>query len=825
MTFDRFTQRAGKALNLALQSAAELGHSYIGTEHLLLGLLRAQDGVAAQVLRGKDITVEKAVRVVADNIGVGSPSAVTPQDMTPRVKKILETSYYEARNLQNNYVGTEHILLALLREQGCKADEILEELGVSVSSLYDELVMELSESTGGAGQPDYGAAGGGRPAHSGGKDGALGQYGRDLTELARAGEIDPVIGREKEISRIIQILSRRTKNNPCLIGEPGVGKTAVAEGLAIRIVEGNVPETLKDKRVVALDLGSMIAGAKYRGEFEDRLKNVMAEIAKAKNVILFIDELHTIVGAGAAEGAVDAANILKPPLSRGEIQVIGATTLDEYRKHIEKDAALERRFQPVTVGEPTEEESVEILKGLRDRYEAHHKVKITDSALEAAVKLSARYITDRFLPDKAIDLMDEAASKERLKTLTPPPALKEMEDKLVSLAAEKEEAIQNQEFERAATLRDQEKELKQQVESAKKDWQSKDTSASKIVDETSIAGVISEWTGIPLNKLAETESERLLHMEDILHERVVGQDDAVTAVAKAIRRGRVGLKDPRRPVGSFLFLGPTGVGKTELSKALAEAMFGSENALIRIDMSEYMEKHTVSRLIGSPPGYVGYDDAGQLTEKVRRKPYSIVLFDEVEKAHPDVFNILLQILDDGMLTDSHGKKVDFKNTVIIMTSNIGAQTIAAKGQTLGFGDKTDSFEKTQDSIKSNIMGELRRMFRPELLNRIDDIIVFKQLTESDIEQITRLMLKSVTQRMRDMEIEVSFTDEAVKHLAKTGYDVTYGARPLKRAIQSQVEDKLAEQFLDGSLKGAKALTVGFDGGKLTFEPQAQQPQA
>ena len=816
MIFNRFTDRAAAALQLSLQSAAEMGHTYIGTEHLLLGLLREQSSFAANFLAEQGVTLQDVTQAVADQVGVGSPTRLSASDMTPRIKKVLQSSYSEARALGCDYVGTEHLLLALLREEDSMACQILSSLELNPSDMAKDIELSLS----GEGEipeegtaPEEGAAQGGRKK---GKS-VLDQYGRDLTELARSGKLDPVIGRDTEIARVIQILSRRTKNNPCLIGEPGVGKTAVAEGLALRIASGDVPENLANKEVFALDLASMVAGAKYRGEFEERLKKAMEEIRKRKNILLFIDEIHTIVGAGSAEGSIDAANILKPALSRGEIQIIGATTLTEYRKYIEKDAALERRFQPVTVGEPTEEESIAILTGLRDRYEAHHKVKILDEAIAAAVKLSARYISDRYLPDKAIDLMDEAASRVRLAALTPAPALKEKQEALQKLLAEKDEAIRAQEFERAARLRDGEKTLKEEIEAMQKE-QHTGSSAEKTVDEASIAAVISQWTGIPLEKLTETESQRLQNLEKVLHERVIGQDEAVRAVARAIRRGRVGLKDPKRPVGSFLFLGPTGVGKTELSKALAEAMFGSERSLIRIDMSEYMEKHTVSRMVGSPPGYVGYDDAGQLTEQVRRNPYSVILFDEIEKAHPDVFNILLQILDDGILTDSHGKRVDFKNTIIIMTSNIGAKEITSKTASLGFSDaKTDAFEQTQEQIREKVMAQLKMAFRPEFLNRIDDILVFHQLGSDEITQIARLMLNTVAKRIRESsEITLTVTDAAVAHLARAGYDPVYGARPLRRTIVAQVEDALAERILDGKTAPGSTVTVDEKDGELIF---------
>ncbi|MBQ2272830.1 MAG: ATP-dependent Clp protease ATP-binding subunit, partial [Clostridia bacterium] len=711
---NNFSQKATMALNYALEAARELGHSYIGTEHLLLGLTQTEDSVAQKALSDAGITVEGLVSRIAESIGTGRPSMVSGQDMTPRMKKILEQSYAEARQLGHNIIGTEHLLLALLRESDCKAVELLNEEGADVKSLASRIPELLGMAAGSAPKKD--------PVKKGsGKTPELDKFGVDLTEQARERKIDPVIGRSEEIARVIQVLSRRSKNNPCLIGEPGVGKTAIAEGLAQRIVDGSVPEMLKDKRVVTVDIASMIAGSKYRGDFEERLKNVIEEVKKSGNVILFIDELHVLVGAGSAEGAMDAANILKPSLARGELQVIGATTLNEYHKNIEKDAALERRFQPIVVAEPSVEDAIDILKGLRDKYEAHHKVRITDDAIEAAVKLSKRYIQDRFLPDKAIDLMDEAASKLRISNLTSPPDLKEKEQVIARLGAEKEDAVKNQNFEEAARIRDEEKAKKAELEELRRQWSEQAANRELTVGAEEIQEVISQSTGIPVRKLISEEGQRLLNMENILHQRVVGQDSAVLAVSRAIRRGRVGLKDPKRPIGSFLFLGPTGVGKTELSKALAEVMFGDENDMIRIDMSEYMEKHTVSRLIGSPPGYVGYDEGGQLTEKVRRKPYAVILFDEIEKAHPDVFNVMLQVLDDGQLTDGQGRTVDFKNTVIIMTSNVGARNISEKKKQLGFAPAQEEFDRTQESIRESVMGELRQTFRPEFLNRIDDI--------------------------------------------------------------------------------------------------------
>lgn len=801
--YQRFTEKAERAIAFSQQSAVELGHNYVGTEHILLGLVKEGTGVAARVLQVQGITEEKILREIDELIGRGETAGETPVGFTPRTKRVLELAFKEARRMGQGYIGTEHLLLGIMKEGESVAVRIMMDLGVDPQKLLNELVKILNEETPGSnGSPKGSSSNSSTPT--------LNQFGRDLTDMARDGKIDPVIGRDKEIERVIQILSRRTKNNPCLIGEPGVGKTAIAEGLAQKIVEGNIPEILSDKRVVTLDLSSMVAGAKYRGEFEDRLKKAMEEIRKAGNVILFIDELHTIVGAGAAEGAIDASNILKPSLARGEIQVIGATTLNEYRKHIEKDAALERRFQPITVGEPSKEEAVEILKGVRDKYEAHHRVKITDDALEAAVKLSDRYITDRFLPDKAIDLVDEAASRIRLKTFTAPPDIKEMEERVEKLSKEKEDSIRCQEFEKAARIRDEEQKLKNELEKVKDQWHQKNQTKTDTVTADEIADIVASWTGIPVKKLAEEESERLLKMEDTLHNRVIGQEEAVKSISRAIRRGRVGLKDPKRPVGSFIFLGPTGVGKTELCKALAEAMFGDEKSLIRVDMSEFMEKHSVSKLVGSPPGYVGYDEGGQLTEKVRRRPYSVLLFDEIEKAHPDIFNILLQILEDGRLTDSQGRVVDFRNTIIIMTSNVGARTIT-EPKRLGFSVAKDESAKNYEDMKSNVMGELKKMFRPEFLNRIDDIIVFHPLTEENIREIVRLMTDVLVKRLKANEIDLEISEDVLAHLAKKGYDPIFGARPLRRAIQSMVEDKLAEEMLEGKVKAGDSIRITLDG--------------
>lgn len=812
--FKGFTEKANKALNLAIESAEEMRHNYVGTEHILYGLVKEGSGVAATALNECGVT-EDALREKLESInGTMSLVELTPDDFTPRTKRVLRAAVIISSKTGYTYVGTEHLLLAILSESDSYAVAFLEELGVSV----ERLAQAVSKGMQGGADDGFGGFENESAPNGSQKGGsALDKFGRDLTQAAKNGEIDPVIGREKEIQRVIQILSRRTKNNPVLIGEPGVGKTAVAEGLALEIAKGNVPEILKDKRVVSLDLTGMVAGAKYRGDFEERIKAAIDEVKKSKNTILFIDELHTIVGAGAAEGSADAANILKPSLARGDFQVIGATTLNEYRKYIEKDAALERRFQPVKVGEPTPEQAVQILKGLRDSYEAHHKVKITDEAINAAVTLSSRYIADRYLPDKAIDLIDEGASKVRLASLTSPDNVKELEDEIADYEKEKASAINEQDFERAARLRDEQKELQTKLDDAKKKWQEQQKGNSGEVTAEDIAKIVSEWTGIPVVQLTKEESERLLNMENVLHERVIGQSKAVTAIAKAIRRGRVGLKDPKRPVGSFIFLGPTGVGKTELCKALAEAMFGDENAMLRLDMSEYMEKHTVSKLIGSPPGYVGFEEGGQLTEKVRRKPYSVVLFDEIEKAHPDVFNMLLQILEDGRLTDSQGRTVDFKNTIIIMTSNVGARLITEKQSSLGFNSENENAEESEKKdIKELVTGELRKVFRPEFLNRVDDIIVFNKLNKDEIKQIAVKMLKTLENRLDKMNIKISFTDNAISEIADKGFDENYGARPLRRAIQNEIEDPLSEQMLEGKVKDGAVVTCDFSDGQFTF---------
>lgn len=807
--FTGFTEKANKSLNAAVKAAEDLGHTYIGSEHILLGLLSDTSTVAGAVLAAHNITYADIEDELKRSIGVGVPTELQPDDFTPRSKNILETSVAFARQMGQQLVGTEHVLLAIAREGSCSATLLLSRAGVSMQDIVNDVSKALMGGTANAGTDNK----------DGGKENEsmLSQFGRDLTKLAKDGKIDPVIGRQKEIERVIQILSRRTKNNPCLIGEPGVGKTAIAEGLALKIVSGEVPELLKDKKIYSLDLTGMVAGTKYRGDFEERIKKVIDEVKNAKDVILFIDEVHTLIGAGSAEGAADAANILKPSLARGELQIIGATTIEEYRKHIEKDAALERRFQPVMVDEPSQEEAIEILKGIKDKYEAHHKVKITDEAIESAVKLSTRYIGDRYLPDKAIDLIDEAASRVRLRSYTAPSDLKELEDKKKSVEAEKLSAVNAQEFERAAALRDEERKLDKEIKDKKENWHDMAGKSHDEVTPADIADIVSSWTGVPVTQLSTEESDRLLHMEDELHRRIVGQDEAVEAVSRAIRRGRVGLKDPKKPIGSFIFLGPTGVGKTELCKALAAAMFGDENAMIRLDMSEYMEKHTVSRLIGSPPGYVGYDEGGQLTEKVRRKPYSVVLFDEIEKAHPDVFNMLLQILDDGVLTDGQGRRVDFKNCIIIMTSNVGAKLISQKQKAFGFAAGAKELEQNEKEIKDAVMGELRNTFRPEFLNRVDDIIVFQRLTKENIKEIASRLLAVLQKRVEDMGIEVTFSDEAVSKVADAGFDDVYGARPLKRAIQSRIEDALSEEMLKGNVKKGGKYICNVKDDKFVFD--------
>ncbi|MBQ3330636.1 MAG: ATP-dependent Clp protease ATP-binding subunit [Ruminococcus sp.] len=806
-TFKGFTEKANKALNLAIESAQDLGCDYIGSEHILLGLCREESGVAYTALRDAGVTAEKLENLMQSENRIVS---LNPNDFTPRTKRVMQTAMMYSARTGSGYVGTEHLLIALLSDRDSYAIRYLSELGVMPQMIADRMSANLESEDAGSITPNRSANA--QSASSESK--TLDSFSRDLTQAAKNGEIDPVIGRDEEIKRIVQILSRRTKNNPCLIGEPGVGKTAIAEGLALKIANGEVPEHLRDKRIVALDLTGMIAGTKYRGEFEDRIKNAIDEVKKSKNIILFIDELHTIIGAGSAEGSADAANILKPSLARGDFQVIGATTLEEYRKYIEKDAALERRFQPVTVGEPSEEDAIAILKGLRDRYEAHHKVKISDEAIEAAVKLSSRYIADRFLPDKAIDLVDEAASKVRLNALTYPNEIKELEAELEKLESEKTAAINEQDFERAAQLRDEQKNVTERLEKAKNGWEKSNMEASHEVTAEDIAAIVSAWTNIPVVELTREESDRLLNMEKILHERVIGQDEAVSAVARAIRRGRVGIKDPKRPTGSFIVLGPTGVGKTELCKALAQAMFGDENAMLRLDMSEYMEKHTVSRLVGSPPGYVGYDEGGQLTEAVRRKPYSVVLFDEIEKAHPDVFNMLLQILEDGRLTDSQGRTVDFKNTIIIMTSNVGARRLTERHTALGFdGDGEDN---DTVNVRELVLGELKQVFRPEFLNRVDDIIVFNKLTKPEIEEIARLMLNTLQKRLSDLGVTITFTDKAVEKIADEGFDDTYGARPLRRAIVTNIEDKLSEKMLEADFDSTKPIVCDYDGEQFTF---------
>ena len=802
-----FTKKAQNALNRALYIASEMGHNCVGSEHLLLGLLGEKDGIASRVLEESGVTYDRTKQVLESAVGVGAQSALTAADITPRTKRIIENSASIAVGLGHGYIGTEHLLLALVDEDECFAMKLITEQGSTAGEIRRQTMACLGNTSSREGN------GPAQKSDEGLKDSpTLTQYGRNLCKMAKEGKIDPIIGRDTETARVIQILSRRTKNNPCLIGEPGVGKTAVVEGLAQKIVDRQVPDTLRDKVIVTLDISAMVAGAKYRGEFEERMKNVMEEVRKNPRVILFIDEIHTIIGAGGAEGAVDAANIIKPSLARGEMQVIGATTIDEYRKHIEKDAALERRFQSVTVGEPTPDEAEQILFGLRDKYEAHHKLKISDEAIKSAVALSVRYISDRYLPDKAIDLIDEAASKKRIASYTPPSDVRELESKLKAVTAEKEEAILGEDYEGAAKLRDEEKRLSDELNEKKTGIK---PGESLVITEDDIADIVTAWTHIPVKKLADEEGERLLHLEDILKARVIGQDEAVEAVARAIRRGRMGLKDPKRPTGSFIFLGPTGVGKTELSKVLAGTMFGSEDAMIRVDMSEYMEKHSVSKMIGSPPGYVGYDEGGQLTEKIRRQPYSVVLFDEIEKAHPDVFNILLQILEDGILTDAQGRRVDFRNTIIIMTSNVGASGIT-EPKTLGFTDIVNAAEE-KNKMRATVTESLKRTFKPEFLNRVDETIIFSKLTDENIRAIARIMLGEVEKRIEKLGITVKFDDEVVASLAKEGFDPVYGARPLRRAIVRRVEDSFSEAMLRGEIKSGDTVTARLDGEKIVYE--------
>lgn len=803
MMFNRFTQRAQKVLQLAQEEAIRWKHESIGTEHILLGLIREGGGIAAKALEAIDISPQMIESGIEELVGKGTENVGPIVHYTPRAKKVIELSVDESRKLGHSYIGTEHILLALIREGEGVAARVLANTGVSLNKARQQVLLLL-------GNNDSNAPGNQAQSQAASTP-TLDSLARDLTAVAREGALDPVIGRSKEITRVVEVLSRRTKNNPVLIGEPGVGKTAIAEGLAQQIVNNEVPETLRDKRVMTLDMGTVVAGTKYRGEFEDRLKKVMDEIRQAGNIILFIDELHTLIGAGGAEGAIDASNILKPSLARGELQCIGATTLDEYRKYIEKDAALERRFQPIQVDEPTIEETIQIIKGLRDRYEAHHRVKITDEAVDAAAKLSDRYISDRFLPDKAIDLIDEAGSKVRLRSFTIPPSLKELENKLENVRSEKNAAVQSQEFEKAAALRDTEQKIKEELEQTKKAWKEKQGKEEAEVTVDDIAMVVSMWTGIPVSKIAQEESAKLLNLEEELHKRVVGQGEAVEAISRAIRRARAGLKDPKRPIGSFIFLGPTGVGKTELARALAEVMFGDEDAMIRIDMSEYMEKHATSRLVGAPPGYVGFDEGGQLTEKVRRKPYSVVLLDEIEKAHPDVFNILLQVLDDGRLTDSKGRTVDFRNTVVIMTSNVGADALKYQ-KNLGFslGDTNSKYK----DMKSTMLDELKKAFRPEFLNRIDEMIVFHSLEKDHLKEIVSFMANALTKRLKEQDIELELTEAALEKIAKEGYDPQYGARPIRRALQKHVEDRLSEELLKGNVLTGQLVVFDYKDGEF-----------
>jgi ATP-dependent Clp protease ATP-binding subunit ClpC len=812
--FEKFTENAKTAVNMAREVAYRLAHNYIGTEHLLIGLLEV-DGVASKVMKENGVEVEKVLelvnQIIAPNNGI---AMIDAGSFTPRAKRILDQSYKEAGKLKAQMVGTEHILIALIKETDCIAVRLLNTLGVNIQKLYIDILtasgIEVSVA-----KNEYSTGKGKNKGKSSGTP-TLDQYSRDLTEYAREGKLDPVIGREEEIQRVVQILSRRTKNNPCLVGEPGVGKTAIAEGLALKIIEGNIPDIIKEKRVVTLDLSGMVAGSKYRGEFEERIKKVINEVMNDKNVLLFIDEIHTIIGAGGAEGAIDASNILKPSLSRGELQIIGATTIQEYSKYIEKDAALERRFQPVVIEEPSEEEAVQILLGLREKYEVHHKVRITDEAVEAAVKFSGRYINDRYLPDKAIDLMDEAASKVRLSAFTSSPKIKELEKEIKQLDTDKENAIKQEAYEKAGEIKKQQETIQEEIEKTRRQDEQKKQVNQLIVTEAEIADIISSWKKIPVKKLAEEETERLNNLENILHQRVVGQEEAVSAVSKAIRRGRVGLKDPNRPIGSFLFLGPTGVGKTELSKALAEAMFSSDNSIIRVDMSEYMEKHSISKLIGSPPGYVGYDEGGQLSEKVRRNPYSVILFDEIEKAHPDVFNILLQVLDDGHITDSQGRKVSFKNSIIIMTSNAGAKNIVSPKH-LGFSAVNDDKEDYK-RMRQGVMDEVKRIFKPEFINRIDEIIVFHSLTKENIKNIVSIMASIIVKRVKaQMNISIGINDKVIEHLAEVGFDPKFGARPLRRSIQTNIEDKMAEEILAGNIKEGDSVNIEYNDNEIVIK--------
>ena len=809
----KFTQMAANALQYAGEIAQQLNHNYIGTEHLLAGLLQEREGLACQVLNDNGVTEEAIMNMISQLMATGAMQVQDPARYTPRCRKVIDRSSHEAENFKSNAIGTEHLLIAIIHERDCVAAQLLSSLGVSLQKIYQDILVGIGMDVQDA-KVDKNTRN--RHAHGRSQEKLLiDQYSRDLTEYAAEGKLDPVIGRDDEISRVIQILSRRTKNNPCLIGEPGVGKTAIAEGLAEKIVAGDVPDTVRDKRLLTLDIAGMVAGSKYRGEFEERIKKVISEVVEDGNILLFIDEIHTIIGAGGAEGAIDASSILKPSLARGELQIIGATTIDEYRKHIEKDAALERRFQPVMVEEPSEEEAEEILSGLRHVYEEHHNVKITDDAVHAAVHLSVRYINDRFLPDKAIDLIDEAASKVRINAYTASPEIRRLTDEVAQLEVRKEDAIAGEAYELASSIKKQQEQLNEQIARLNHDMEERRSGTQLVVDTDQVADVVANWTGIPVRKLEQEETERLRSMEKLLHERVVGQTEAVSAVAKAIRRGRVGLKDPKRPIGSFLFLGPTGVGKTELCKALAEVMFGTEDSMIRVDMSEYMEKHSVSKLIGSPPGYVGYEEGGQLSEKIRRHPYSVLLFDEIEKAHPDVFNILLQVLDDGHITDSQGRKVDFKNTIIIMTSNAGAADIASRHR-LGFS-AGDTSAADYGQMKSMVMEEVRRIFKPEFLNRIDDIIVFHQLTKSDVKEIADIMLKTVAGRVKEqLNIDLEVSGPVRNHLAEAGFDERYGARPLRRVIQNEIEDELAEEYLAGRVKNGDHVVLRMKDGKIRF---------